>query len=107
MIAKNYELISIIVPCFNSGKTLTRTIESIKNQSWQKKEIILVNDGSNDEKTLEILNNYKSDRLVKIINQKNKGLSAARNTGVINAKGNYLYFLDSDDWINENALEEL
>ena len=107
MISKNHELISIIVPCFNSGKTLMRTIESIKNQSWHNKEIILVNDGSNDKKTLEILSEIQKDNLVKIINQKNKGLPAARNTGVINAKGNYLYFLDSDDWINENTLEEL
>ena len=107
MISKNHELISIIVPCFNSGKTLMRTIESIKNQSWHNKEIILVNDGSNDKKTLEILSEIQKDNLVKIINQKNKGLPAARNAGVINAKGNYLYFLDSDDWINENTLEEL
>ena len=84
-----------------------RTIDSIKNQSWLNKEIILVNDGSNDKKTLEILNEIQKDNLVKIIYQKNKGLPAARNAGVINAKGNYLYFLDSDDWINENTLEEL
>jgi len=71
MISKNQELISIIVPCFNSGKTLMRTIDSIRNQSWQNKEIILVNDGSNDKKTLEILNEIQKDNLVKIIYQKN------------------------------------
>ena len=48
MISKSHEIISVIVPCFNSGKTLRRAIESIKNQTWKKKEIILVNDGSND-----------------------------------------------------------
>ena len=50
MISKKYKLISVIVPCFNSGKTLKRTINSIKNQTWLEKEIIIVNDGSNDKK---------------------------------------------------------
>ena len=107
MISKNDEKISVVVPCFNSGKTLKRTIDSIKNQTWTNKEIILVNDGSNDKETIEMLNFYRNDSLVKLINQKNKGLSAARNKGVINANGDYLYFLDSDDWIDENTLEEL
>ena len=107
MISKNHEKISVVVPCFNSGKTLKRAIDSIKNQTWLNKEIILVNDGSSDKETLERLNYYKNDSLVKLINQKNKGLSAARNKGVIKANGDYLYFLDSDDWIDENALEEL
>ena len=71
MISKNNEIISVIVPCFNSGKTLRRAIESIKNQTWIKKEIILVNDGSYDNETLEILNSYKNDSLVKLINQNN------------------------------------
>ena len=106
MKSKNHNLISIVVPCFNSGKTLERTIESIKNQTWLEKEIILVNDGSNDKNTLEVLKGYKNDSLIKIIDQKNKGLSSARNTGVIHSKGNYLFFLDSDDWININAIEE-
>ena len=107
MESNNYKLISIIVPCFNSGKTLERTIESIKNQTWDEKEIILVNDGSNDKNTLEVLKGYKNDSLIKVVDQKNKGLSSARNTGVIHSRGNYLYFLDSDDWIDFNALEEL
>ncbi len=102
----NQKLISIVVPCFNSGETLDRTIQSIKNQTWIEKEIILVNDGSNDKNTLEVLEGYKNDSLIKVINQKNKGLSSARNTGVIHSRGNYIFFLDSDDWINLNALEE-
>ena len=107
MISEKYKLISVIIPCFNSGKTIKRTINSVKNQSWDKKEIILVNDGSNDIETLKILNSFKNDSLVKLINQKNKGLSAARNKGVNFSSGDYLFFLDSDDWIEENALEEL
>ena len=106
MESNNHKLISVVVPCFNSGKTLERTIESIKNQTWDEKEIILVNDGSSYEKTLEVLKGYKNDSQIKVVDQKNKGLSSARNTGVIHARGNYLFFLDSDDWINSNALEE-
>ena len=66
----------------------------------------MVNDGSNDKDTLEVLNGFKNDSLIKVVDQKNKGLPSARNTGVINARGNYLFFLDSDDWININAIEE-
>jgi len=106
MKSKNHKLISIVVPCFNSGKTLKRTIESIKKQTWPEKEIILVNDGSNDKNTLEVLKSYKNDSLVKVVDQENRGLSSARNTGVLHSRGNYLFFLDSDDWINLNALEE-
>ena len=101
------KLISVIVPCFNSGKTLNRTISSIKNQSWTDKEIILVNDGSNDKETLKILKDLKKDDLVTIFDQPNQGLSSARNKGVINSKGSYLFFLDADDWIESNTLEEL
>ncbi len=104
---KNNQIISVIVPCFNSGKTLRRTIQSIKNQTWKNKEIIVVNDGSNDKKTLKILEDFKDDKLLKIINQKNKGLSSARNNGVLNSKGSYLFFLDADDWIESTALNDL
>ena len=99
---KNSKLISIIVPCFNSGKTIKRTIESLKNQTWRQKEIIVVNDGSNDLDTLNILNSLEG---VLLINQKNFGLSAARNAGANKAKGRFLFFIDSDDWIEENCLE--
>ena len=87
----NSKLISIIVPCFNSGKTIQRTIESLKNQTWDQKEIIVVNDGSNDQDTLDIINSLDG---VIIINQKNLGLSAARNAGAYIAKGKFLFFID-------------
>ena len=99
---KYSKLISIIVPCFNSGKTIKRTIESLKNQTWIQKEIIVVNDGSNDPDTLNILNSLEG---VLIINQTNCGLSAARNAGANKAKGRFLFFIDSDDWIEEDCLE--
>ena len=99
---KNSKLISIIVPCFNSGKTIKRTIESLKNQTWNEKEIIVVNDGSDDPHTLDVI---KSLEGVLIINQKNIGLSGARNAGANKAKGRFLFFIDSDDWIDDNCLE--
>lgn len=102
---KNHELISIIIPCFNSGKTLSRTLNSIIDQTWKEKEIILVNDGSTDKYTLEVINKYKKNDNVFVVNQKNLGLPSARNKGGNYAKGNYLYFIDSDDWIEPETLD--
>ena len=87
---QNAKLISIIVPCFNSGKTIKRTIESLKSQTWEEKEIIIVNDGSDDQETLDILNLFEG---ILIINQKNLGLSAARNTGAYKQKEGFFSFL--------------
>ncbi len=95
-------LISVVVPCFNSGKTLMRCIDSIKRQTWNNKEIIVVNDGSNEEGTLKVLNSLLD---IKVFNQKNFGLPVARNNGGKRASGEYLFFLDADDWIDENALK--
>ena len=64
----NSKLISVVVPCFNSGKTIKRTIKSLKKQTWNQKEIIVVNDGSNDKETLDIINSLEG---VLIINQEN------------------------------------
>ena len=98
----NSKLISVVVPCFNSGKTIKRTIKSLKNQTWNQKEIIVVNDGSNDQDTIDIINSLEG---VRIINQDNLGLSAARNVGAFARRGSFLFFIDSDDWIEKDALE--
>ena len=104
----NYRpLISVIVPCFNSGGTIKRTILSIKNQTWIQKEIILVNDGSTDELTINALKELGDEKIVKLINQKNNGLASARNRGVNESSGIFLFFLDADDWIDPQALEML
>ena len=102
---KNYDLISVIVPCFNSGKTLERTLNSILSQTWDQKEIILVNDGSTDKYTLKVINKFKKNKNIVIVNQSNLGLSAARNIGCKYANGDYLYFIDSDDWIEPETLD--
>ena len=100
-------LVSIIIPIYNVELYLSCCIESVIKQTYKNIQIILVNDGSTDN-CLEICNKYMAlDSRVEIINQENKGLSAARNSGLANAKGEYVYFLDSDDFIADNAIKEL
>ena len=99
--------ISVIIPVYNVEKYLPQCLDSVCNQSFRDIEIICVNDGSSD-KSSDILNDYaeKDDRF-KIINQSNQGLAAARNTGLTYAKGRYIYFIDSDDYIELDTLEKL
>ncbi len=92
--------VSIIIPVYNVEKYLVKCLESAFSQTLKEIEIIAVNDGSTDN-SLKILESYKDSRL-KIITQENQGLSGARNTGIKIAKGEYLLFLDSDDYIDEN-----
>ena len=99
--------VSVIVPVYNVEKYLKDCLNSVTNQTLEDIEIICVNDGSTDN-SLAILEDYaKKDSRIKIINQKNKGLSGARNTGMKHVQGEYILFLDSDDWLNEDALSEL
>lgn len=93
---------SIIVPVYNVEKYIKKCIDNIERQTFTDYEVIVVNDGTKDN-SIELI----KDRNVKIINQKNKGLSAARNIGVKHAKGEYLIFLDSDDYWEEGLLEEI
>ena len=101
------ELISVIVPIYNSEKCLDKCINSIISQSYQNIEIVLVNDGSIDN-SLNICNKYsKKDLRIKIIDKKNEGVSIARNTGIKNSKGVYITFVDADDWIERDWIEKL
>ncbi|MEE3878779.1 glycosyltransferase family 2 protein [Vibrio sp. YYF0003] len=98
--------VSIILPVYNVEKYLRDCLDSVNRQTFTNYEIIAVNDGSTD-RSLNILLDYKSvffDKL-KIINTENKGLSMARNRGLETASGEYVYFLDSDDTIENNTLE--
>lgn len=91
--------VSIIVPAYNVEKYIEQCMDSLINQTYNNIEIIIVNDGSKDN-TLKILNNYlKEDKRICVIDQKNKGVSAARNTALDIAKGEYVVFVDSDDWL--------
>ena len=98
-------LISVVVPIYNVEDYLVECIESILNQTYTEFELILVNDGSTDN-SLEICNQYsKKDDRIKIVNKKNGGLSDARNAGIDVAKGEYIIFIDSDDFINKNMFK--
>ena len=100
-------LISVIVPVYNVEKYLKRCLDSIINQTYDKLEIICVNDGSTDN-SLEILKGYKvKDSRIKIITQENQGLSEARNAGLKIASGEYISFIDSDDWIDGYYYESM
>lgn len=98
--------LSIIIPVYNVEQYIEECIESVLQQNLNNYEIIIVNDGSTD-KTNEILEKYKVVNNVKIINQKNKGLSAARNIGLKNCSGKYLLFLDSDDFLEKNSVKKI
>jgi glycosyltransferase involved in cell wall biosynthesis len=95
------ELISVIVPIYNVEKYLKRCVESIRNQSYENLEIILVDDESPDNCPTICDEYQKLDQRVKVIHQTNKGLSGARNAGVDIAKGEYLVFVDSDDFLDK------
>ncbi len=93
---------SIIVPVYNVEKYLKKCLDSIKKQTFKDYEVIIVNDGTKDN-SMNIAKEYN----FKIVNQKNSGLSVARNTGVKHATGEYLIFLDSDDYIEKDLLKEI
>ena len=99
------ELVSVIVPAYNADKYIGKCIRSIVCQTYENIEVIIVNDGSADG-TEELCENYiKSDKRIKLINQSNMGLVSARRTGISQAKGKYLTFVDADDWIESNFIE--
>ena len=100
--------LSVIVPMYNSEKYIERCINSIINQEMKDIEIILINDGSVD-KTKNIVGKYvNKHKNIKLINkEKNEGLSAARNTGIKNATGEYIVFIDSDDEINNGMFKSM
>ena len=101
------ELISIVVPIYKTEEYLEKCIESIRDQTYKNLEIILVNDGSPDN-SKEICEKYaKLDERIKLINKENGGLSDARNEGIKVAKGEYIGFVDSDDYIDEDMFEVL
>ena len=99
-------LLSVIIPVYNVEPYLEQCLDSVVNQTYKNLEIICINDGSTDN-SLKILEKYqKKDERIKLINQKNKGLSEARNAGLDVATGEYIAFVDSDDYLELNAYEE-
>lgn len=99
--------VSIIIPCYNSEKYIDKCINSIINQTYNNWEAIIVDDGSNDN-SYEMLKQYsEKNEKIKIISQRNYGPSIARNNAIKYSNGHYLMFVDSDDYIHENMIEEL
>ncbi len=100
-------LVSIIIPIYNVEEYLRECIDSALKQTYKDIELVLVDDGSPDN-CPQICDEYVAlDSRVKVIHQENGGLSAARNSGLAMARGEYVYFMDSDDYIAENAIKEL
>lgn len=96
---------SFIIPCFNYGQYLPEAIQSVLDQTHQDFEIIVVDDGSTDELTKKVVNEISHSK-VRVIHQKNKGLSAARNAGIREARGEFVVPLDADDKLDRTYLEK-
>lgn len=96
--------VSVIIPCYNVSQYIDKCLRSVLDQTWTNIEVICVNDGSTDA-TLEILESYsvRDDRII-IVDQVNRGLSAARNAGLERVTGLFVMFVDSDDWINKECI---
>lgn len=100
-------IITIIVPVYNAEKFIDKCIKSILKQTFKNFELILINDGSKDD-SYKICEHYTNiDNRIYLINKDNSGVSSARNIGINMANGEYLMFVDSDDWINEDMLENM
>ncbi len=104
---KEKKLVTIIVPIYNTGSFLYHCIDSILEQTYSKLEIILVDDGSTDQ-SAKICKEYEEkDCRITFLHQVNQGASFARNSGLEVAHGDYIFFVDSDDWIDTNMVETL
>ena len=99
--------VSIIIPAYNVEKYILKCINSLLEQTEKEIEIIIVDDGSKDKTNLIVKEIIKKHANIVLIEQGNKGVSAARNAGLQNAKGKYTMFIDADDWLEKDAIENL
>ena len=101
------ELISIIVPIYNVENYLRQCLDSIQNQTYQNFECLIINDGSPDN-SADICREYvEKDSRFRYLEKENGGVSSARNLGIEHSKGQYITFIDSDDWVDSDYLEVL
>ena len=99
--------VSVIIPVYNCEKTIRRTLESITKQTYNEYEVIIVNDGSKDN-SYQIISDYiKNDNRFKLVDQKNSGVSNARNKALSLITGDYICFIDGDDWISPDYFENI
>ena len=97
--------ISIIIPVYNCEKYIDKCLQSLREQTFKDFEVICVNDGSTDSSEKKVEAFVSKDFRFRLINQENGGASRARNVGVEHAKGQFIMFLDADDWYEKNACE--
>ena len=101
-------LVSVIIPFYNSFDTISRCLDSILEQTYNNLEIIIIDDGSSKNFSIHCKKLFESDDRFRCFSHThNKGVSAARNTGINNSKGELIYFVDADDWISKSAIENL
>ena len=101
------DLISIIIPVYNVEKYLKECVDSVRKQTYKNLEIILIDDGSKDNSGKLCDELAKEDNRIKVIHKENGGLSDARNVGIENATGEYIQFIDSDDFVEKDMIEIL
>lgn len=102
---KEEKLVTAIIPCYNVGMYVSKCLLSICGQSYRNLQIVAINDGSQDD-TLDILERIKqNDNRIEIINKKNEGVSSARNSGLEVARGEYVFFVDGDDYLAEDYVD--
>src|SRR5699024_3819356 len=99
--------VSVIIPCYNVEKYIERCIKSVLFQSFLNFEVIVINDGSTDKTEHLLIELEREDSRIRLINKKNGGLSEARNTGIKIAKGSYITFIDSDDYVSQDYFSNL
>ncbi|HRZ19106.1 MAG TPA: glycosyltransferase [Methanofastidiosum sp.] len=105
MINRPKPLISVIIPCYNQGRYLDQAVQSVLDQTYKNFEIIIINDGSTDEYTNELLKKYNK-RNTKVYKTQNQGLASTRNYGFSLSKGEFVQFLDSDDFLDPNKFKD-
>ena len=98
-------LVSVILPVYNSAAYLERTINSVLEQTYSQLELIIIDDGSTDQ-SLDIVQQYLKEANVKVLTQKNAGAAIARNTGLEQASGDYIQFIDAGDVISIDKIEK-
>ena len=100
-----HPLVSVVIPCYNQGQYINEAVDSVLAQSYQNFEIVIVNDGSTDELSIEILKNYKNIKTT-VLHTTNKGLPSARNYAIEMSNGKYILPLDADDKIGSTYIEK-
>lgn len=100
-------LISVVIPVYNGEKYIEKTINSILKQEYKNIEILVINDGSVDDTAQVVTRLVEKDKRLRLINQKNAGVSTARNVGIDHSKGKYIAFVDGDDLVTEDYISHL